>query len=114
MIHSLKANKNLINYFLLFMLLIPIFGFKLIFSIISNIFIIIFLVPILILIIAFISLYSLRSNLKTCNNCGAKSFGVANNCINCGSEINENSKENYGNLNNASQTTIEVKAEEIN
>ena len=110
MIHSLKANKNLVNYFLLFMLLIPIFGFKLIFSIISNI----FLVPILILIIALISFYSLRGNLKTCNNCGAKSFGVTNTCINCGSEINEINKENYGNLNNASDTTIEVKAEEIN
>ena len=106
-------NKNLVIYSSIFLLVIPFFGLNLILHLISNIFLLIFLVPILILLIALIGFNSLTSKVNICNQCGNVSVGIENTCLNCGSDLNDTSSNNFGNFKKPSETTIEVKAEEI-
>ena len=106
-------NKNLVIYSSIFLLVIPFFGLNLILHLIGNIFLLIFLVPILILLIAFIGLNSLKSNVNICNQCGNISLGLGNTCVNCGADLDDTSANNFGNFKKPSETTIEVKAEEI-
>ena len=103
-------NKSLLTYSLIFLIVVPIFGFNFLISVVGNILLLIFLVPVLLILIAFISFNSLNSQINTCSQCGMISLGGSNNCLNCGADLsNKNSK----NLTKASETTIEVKAEEI-
>ncbi len=108
----LKMNKNLVTYSLIFALIIPIFGFNFLMSFIGNILILIVLIPILIFIIILLSFNSLKSKIRTCNQCGTTSLGINNKCINCGADLDD--IRNLNNLDEPSQTTIEIKAEEIN
>ncbi len=108
MISFIKVNKNLIIYFLLFLIIIPIFGFNLLLNLLGNILLLIFLVPLLIFLITLIGFYSLKSKFNKCEQCGSISLGLNNTCINCGADL--------GNINfkKPGETTIEIKAEEIN
>ena len=106
-------NKNLITYSIIFFILISLFGFNFFLSIIGNLLLLIFLVPLLILSLLLISFNSLKSKVNTCNQCGTITLGMNNTCMNCGADLeNKNSKRSES-LKKPSETTIEVKAEEI-
>ena len=106
-------NKNLITYSIIFFILISLFGFNFFLSIIGNLLLLIFLVPLLILSLLLISFNSLKSKVNTCDQCGTITLGMNNTCMNCGADLeNANSKRSES-LKKPSETTIEVKAEEI-
>ena len=107
-------NKSLTTYLLIFLLIVPIFGFNFLISIIGNILLLVFLIPLLIFIILLISFNSLKSKVNTCNQCGTVSLGINNTCMNCGSNLDDINPINSEAINKPSETTIEVKAEEIN
>ena len=113
MIPFLKINKNLITYSLIFLIVVPIFGINFLISFIGNMLLLILLIPLLIFLIAFISFNSFKSKVKTCNKCGTASFSLNNTCMNCGTELGNLNIENSDELNKPSETTIEVKAEEV-
>ena len=106
-------NKNLITYSIIFFILISLFGFNFFLSIIGNLLLLIFLVPLLIFLILLISFNSLKSKVITCNQCGTVSLGINNTCMNCGADLNNIDPKNSENFKKPSETTIEVKAEEI-
>ena len=110
--YFLKGNKNLISYSWVVLFLIPIFGFNFFISFLGNILLLLFLIPILLLLIIFIGLNSYKSKINKCSECGAISFGLTNTCMNCGSEL-ENIGKTKKIYKQPSETTIEVKAEEI-
>ena len=103
-------NKSLVTYSLILLIFVPIFGFKFLISFVGNILLLIFLVPLLIFLIAFLSLNSLNSKVKTCYQCGMISLDTNNTCMNCGADLGS---KKTNNLKNPSEITIEVKAEEV-
>ena len=110
--YFLKANKNLLTCALIVLIIIPVFGINFLLSFLGNIFLLLFLIPILLLLLVFIGFNSYKSQINTCNNCGVITLGSSETCINCGSNlenmINANQKDKK-----PSESTIEVKAEEI-
>ena len=106
--YLLKANKILLTYCLV-LILISIFGLNFFLSFLGNILLILLLIPLLLLLIVFIGFNSFKSKINTCDNCGAISFGNNEICVNCGAKLEDlNQMENK-----ASESTIEIKAEEI-
>ena len=73
----------------------------------------IFLIPLLILAVLLINFNSLKSKVNTCNQCGNVTLGINNTCINCGADLKDTTPKTSVSLKNPSETTIEVKAEEI-
>ena len=114
MIPLIKINKSLVTYGLIMLVLVPIFGFKFLISLIGNVLLLIFLIPLLILLITLIGFNSLKSKIKTCDQCGTVSLGINESCLNCGADLRDAKKTNLKEFNKASETTIEIKAEEIN
>ena len=110
--YFLKLNKNLFTYSLIGLIIIPIFGFNFFLNFLGNLIILFFLVPLLLLLLLFISFNSYKSKFNTCNNCGSISVGSNETCMNCGANLNDTSKENQLDK-KPSETTIEIKAEEI-
>ena len=108
----LKVNKNLITYFLIILIIIPIFGINFLMSLLGNILILLLLIPLLLLILVFIGFNFYKSKINTCNNCGALSIGLNETCNNCGADLKDISQSNQLNK-KPSESTIEVKAEEI-
>ena len=108
----LKVNKNLITYSLVLLIIIPIFGFNFLISLISNILILLFLIPLLLLLLVFIGFNSFKSKFNKCNECGAISLGLSDTCFNCGADLNVISKRNQFDK-KPSESTIEIQAEEI-
>jgi len=110
--YFLKANKNFLTYSLIILIVIPIFGINFFISFIGNVLLLLFLIPVLLLILVFIGFNSYKSKFITCNSCGSISFGLNETCMNCGANL-----ENIGNNNQLdkkpSESTIEVKAEEV-
>ncbi len=107
-------NKSIITYSLIiFFIVIPLFGFNFLVSLLGNLLLLLLLIPLLIFLIALISFNSLKSKLDTCNQCGTISFGVNNTCINCGADLDDINLKNFENLKKPSEITIEVKSEEI-
>mgnify|MGYP001240906711 CR=1 FL=1 len=94
--------------------MVPIFGLNFLISFVGNILLLVILVPLLIFLIALISLNSLKSKVKICDQCGTTSLGLNNTCINCGADLSNSNVINYESLKKPSETTIEVKAEEVN
>ena len=107
-------NKSLMTYSLIFLIMATIFGSNFLISFVGNILLLIFLVPLLIFLIALISFNSLKANVKKCDQCGNISLGINNTCMNCGANFGDINAKNLDNLTNPSETTIEVKAEEVN
>ena len=111
--YFLKANKNFLTYSLIILIVIPIFGINFLISFLGNILFLLFLIPLLLVILAFIGFNSYKSKINTCNSCGAISLGLSETCMNCGAKL-----ENISNKNQLdkkpSESTIEVKAEEVN
>ena len=110
--YFLKTNKSLLTYSLITLIIIPIFGFKVLISLVGNIILLLFLVPLLLLIMVFIGFNSYKSKISTCSNCGAISLDLSETCINCGANLNDINKGNRL-YKNPSDSTIEVEAEEV-
>tara|TARA_A100001035_G_C27335161_1_gene300248 strand:- start:40 stop:381 length:342 start_codon:yes stop_codon:yes gene_type:complete len=110
--YFLKANKNSLVYLLIILIIFPIFGIKFFISFLGNILILLFLIPILLLLLAFIGFNFYQSKIKTCGNCGSINFGFNETCMNCGSDLNVTYETNKLDQ-KPSESTIEVKAEEI-
>ena len=108
--YFLKANKNIITYSLVLIILIPLFGINFFVNVLGNILLLLFLIPFLLLLLVFIAWNSFKSKINKCNQCGAIELGFNEQCMNCGANLKNISQEN---LNNPSESTIEVKAEEI-
>ena len=110
--YFLKANKNLLTYSLIILILIPIFGFNFFISFVGNIILLLILIPLLLLVLVFMGFNSYKSKINICSNCGSLSLGLSQTCMNCGVDLE--------NINKSSQldkkpceSTIEVKAEEV-
>ena len=110
--YFLKANKNFVTYSLILLIVIPIFGVNFLLSFLGNILLLLLLIPLLLLLVVFIGFNSYKSKIITCNNCGSISLGQNKNCIYCGEELDNISKLNQLDE-KPSESTIEVKAEEI-
>ena len=111
--YFLKGNKTLLTYILITFVIISIFGINFFISFLGNILLLLFLIPFLLLLIFFIGFNSYKSKINTCNNCGAISLGLSENCMNCGAYLENISYDNQFEK-NPSETTVEVKAEEVN
>ena len=110
--YFLNANKNFLTYFLIILIVIPIFGINFFISLLGNILLLLFLIPILLLVLVFIGFNSYKSKINTCSNCGAISLGLSKICTNCGADLENISKDNQLDK-KPSESTIEVKAEEV-
>ena len=110
--YFLKANKNFLTYTLILLLVIPIFGVQVFVSFLGNILLLLLLIPLLLVILVFLAFNFYKSKINTCNKCGAISFGFSETCVNCGSDLNDISLSNQLDK-KPSESTIEVKAEEI-
>ena len=110
--YFLKANKNLLTYSLIILIVIPIFGFNFFISFVGNILLLLFLIPVLLLVLVFIGFNSYKSKINTCSNCGVISLGLSETCTSCGADLENISKKNQLNK-KPSESTIEVEAEEI-
>jgi len=110
--YFLKANKNLLTYSLIILIVIPIFGFNFFISFIGNILLLLFLIPLLLLVLVFIGFNSYKSKTKICSNCGSIFIGLSETCMICGSELDDSNKRTEL-IQKPSQNTIDIKAEEI-
>jgi len=110
--YFLKANKNLFTYSLIMLIVIPIFGINFFISFLGNILLLLILIPLLLVIVFFIGFNYYKSKINTCNNCGAISLGLSKKCMNCGANL-ENISNNNKLDKKPSESTIEVKAEEV-
>ena len=108
----LKANKNLLAYSLIIIIVIPFFGVNFFLRLLGNVILLLFLIPVLLLLLIFIGFNSYKSKIKTCDNCGTISLGISSKCMNCGAELDNNNKKNQLDK-KPSESTVEVKAEEI-
>ena len=108
----LQVNKKLLIFSAIVLIILPIFGINFFISFLGNILLLLFLIPLLLVLIVFIGFNFYKSKIDTCDNCGAVSFGNNETCMNCGSKINNTSKKN-GIYSKPSESTIEIKAEEI-
>ena len=110
--YFLKANKNLLTYSLIILIVVPIFGINFFISFLGNIILLLFLIPLLLLVLVFLGFNFFKSKINTCSNCGAISLGLSETCMNCGSDLGNIRKDNQLDK-KPSESTIEVKAEEI-
>ena len=110
--YFLKFNKNILTYTLIIMIVIPIFGINFVLGVLSNILLLLFLIPLLIMVLVFLGFTYYKSKINTCSNCGAISLGLSENCMNCGANLKDINKGNQLDK-KPSESTIEVKAEEV-
>ena len=108
----LKVNKTIFTFSLITLMIIPIFGINFLISFLGNILVLLLLIPLLLLLLVFIGFNSFKPKFNKCNECGAISLGLSDNCFNCGANLNDISKRSQFDK-KPSESTIEVKAEEI-
>ena len=113
MYYFLKTNKNFFIYSLLIIIVIPILGLNFFISLLGNILLLLFLIPLLLIILVFLGFNYYKSKINTCNSCGAISLGLSETCMNCGASLENIKNDNQLNK-KPSESTIEVKAEEVN
>ena len=113
MYYFLKTNKNFFIYSLLIIIVIPILGLNFFISFLGNILLLLFLIPLLLIILVFLGFNYYKSKINTCNSCGAISLGLSETCMNCGASLENIKNDNQLNK-KPSESTIEVKAEEVN
>ncbi len=112
MYYFLKANKNLLLYSVIILMIMPIFGINLLISFLGNILLLLCLIPLLLVILIFVGFNSYKSKINKCRSCGVISLGLSETCMNCGANLENISKNNqFGKK--PSESTIEVKAEEV-
>ena len=107
-----KINKTLLFYSLILLVVIPIFGINFLVTFLGNIILLLFLIPLLLLLLIFIGFNSYKSRINKCSNCGAISLNLSENCMHCGADLSVTDKKNQMDI-KPSESTIEVKAEEI-
>ena len=73
--------NKLIPYTLIFVLIIPLFGFNFLIGLLGNILLLIFLIPLLILGIGLLGLNFFKSNIKICENCGSTIMLKNDDCL---------------------------------
>ena len=105
--NSFLKNKNLLIYFSIIFISIPIFGINFLISFLGNVLLLLFLIPVLILLLVFIGFKSYKSNINECGNCGAISFGFTETCMNCGADLESINKKNQ--LNKIDNNLIGIK-----
>ena len=110
--YFIKANKSLLTYSLIILIVIPIFGINFFISFLGNILILLLLIPVLLLLVLLLGFNSLKSKINTCNSCGSISLGLSDTCVNCGAKLAKINEKNQ-NIKKPSEKTIEIKAEEI-
>ncbi len=108
----LKVNKNFLTYSLILIIVTAIFGINFLISFLSNILILLFLIPLFIFLLIFVGFNYYKSKFNQCSNCGAISLGLSDTCITCGADLNNINKINQFDK-KPSESTIEVNAEEI-
>ena len=108
----LKVNKDILTYSLILIIVTAIFGINFLISFLGNILILLFLIPLFIFLLIFIGFNYYKSKFNQCSNCGAISLGLSDTCITCGADLNDINKRNQFDK-KPSESTIEVKAEEI-
>ena len=109
--YFLKANKNFLTYSLILLVIVSLFGINFFISFLGNILLLLFLIPLLLIFIGALVLNSFKSKINTCGNCGTISISSNGTCINCGSDLDNVRKDEINKK--PSESTIEVKAEEI-
>jgi len=87
--YFLKVDKNILTYSLIILIVIPIFCIKFVIGLLSNILLLLFLIPLLIIVLLFLGFTYYKSKINTCSNCGAISLGLSENCMNCGANLND-------------------------
>ena len=92
--YFLKVNKSLLTYSLILLIVIPIFGINFLISFLGNILLLLFLIPLLLLLLVFIGFNSYKSNIHSSEE--IKNISIKNQLYK-----------------KPSESTIEVKAEEI-
>ncbi len=107
-----NINKNTLIFYLVVLTVVPVFGFKFLLGLIGNFLLILLLIPILLLLLIFVGFNSYKSRIKTCDECGVITLNINEQCMNCGAELGNISKKNELDK-KPSESTIEVKAEEI-
>ena len=112
MYYFLKANKNFLTFTLIILIIIPIIGINFFLSFLGNIIILLFLIPLLLLLLVFIGINTYKPTINACSNCGTISLGFRDTCMNCGANLENKIEENQLDK-KPSESTIEVKAEEI-
>ncbi len=112
MYYFLKANKKLLTYSIVILLIVPIFGINFFISFLGNILLLLFLIPLLLLLLIIVGFNFYKSKINTCSNCGAISIGSRERCIQCGSNLNDLNKINQLDK-KPSESIIEVMAEEV-
>ena len=110
--YFLKANKKLLNYLLIILIVIPIFGINFFISFLGNILLLLLLIPLLLIILVFIGFNSYKSKINICENCGVISLGLNENCKNCGADLKHTNNTNQFDQ-KPSESTIEIRAEEV-
>ncbi len=113
MYYFLKGNKTLLSCAVIILMIIPIFGIKLFISFLGNILLLLFLIPILLIILIFIGFNFYKSKINQCSSCGVMSVGLRETCMNCGANLENINKNNQFDK-QPSESTIEVRAEEVN
>ena len=110
--YFLNVNKNLLTFFLIILIIIPIFGINFFISFLGNVLLLLFLIPFLLLLLIFLGFNFYKSKINTCRSCGAISLGSSETCENCGANLKDINKGNQLDK-KPSESTIEVEAEEI-
>ena len=110
--YFLKANKNLLIYSFIVLIIVPIFGINFFLSFLGNIILLLFLIPLLLLLLVFIGFNAYKPKINACSNCGTILLGFSDTCMNCGANLENNIKENQIDK-KPGESTIEVKAEEV-
>ena len=108
----LKVNKNFLTYCLVILLLVPIVGINFFLSFISNLLLLLFLIPLFLILLVFLGFNFYKSKINTCSKCGAVSLGLSETCLKCGADL-ENIGKNIQLDNKPSESTIDIMAEEI-
>ena len=110
--YFLRANKNILTYSIIIIMVIPILGINFVIGLLGNILILLLLIPLLIILLVFLGFTYYKSKITTCNNCGTISLNLSETCINCGANLNDINEINQLDK-KPSESTIEVQAEEI-
>ena len=110
--YFLRANKNILTYSIIIIMVIPILGINFVIGLLGNILILLLLIPLLIILLLFLGFTYYKSKINTCSNCGTISLNLSETCVNCGANLNDINKKNQLNK-KPSESTIEVQAEEI-
>ncbi len=101
--------NKLIPYSLIFILIIPLFGFNFVFGLLGNILLLIVLIPLLILGLGLLGFNWFKSSITLCENCGSSIIGNNDKCPYCNYDLIKDSDSSS----DASNKIIEIKAEEI-